>query len=130
MGRRLGLVASAAEAGFALALVVGCADNDTATTLTVEGTVSVCTEAGSCTDLPAAGAAAVVYDGAGKQIRTGTLDTQGRLVVDVPDGIFSATLSMPGLGLHTAARSATVNVLDGGAGTISVALPALHVAEH
>lgn len=110
-------------------LLVGCSGDEAATgTLTVEGTVSVCPESGRCTELPAAGAAVRVYDGAGRRVEAGTLDSRGRFVVEVPAGSYGADLSMPALGLSIPRDDISVaSVGEDGAADLAVTFPAIHV---
>ena len=109
--------------------LVACGNDKHESTLTVEGTVSLCHDTGTCTDLPAAGAAVRVFDGAGREVGKGTLDGRGRRDFTVPAGTYTATLSMPGLGVHTkGAQSPRVNVAgQDDAGLLAIGLPPVNI---
>jgi hypothetical protein len=126
----MGIAPSSLAAAFAVLLLVpACGGDATTTMLTIDGTVSVCGTDGDCADLPAAGATVTVYSETGERVDQGTLDSDGELEFNVPEGTYTASLAMPSLGIETASRAGpTVSVSEGGSGELSIALPHVDIA--
>ena len=110
-----------------LMLAAACASEQTATTLTSDGTISVCADTGECADLPAAGATVTVFDETGDQAEEGILDPQGVLEFDMRAGTYTAALAMPSLGIGTRPAGAEVSIAEGGSGDLSIWLPRVDV---
>ena len=111
-----------------LLLVTGCSDGE-ATTLSVTGTVSICPDNGSCVDLPAAGAAVTVFDETGDTVDQGTLDSHGVWMSEVPEGSYTAALSLDPLDIATTqVSSPSVSLSDGESGELAITLPPVRVA--
>ena len=114
MSRLLGVV-------LALLLLNACG-HEARPEVSVTARLSVC-RGGSCVFVPAAGARVTVLAG-GRVVRSGTADDAGRYVVRVPAGRYSATATMLGM----TARSAAVDVADGGAASLDASFqPSLSV---
>lgn len=122
--RRVVLLAVATAVALPLC---GCGGTESKSTLTVEGLVVLCPTNGDCVNLPAAGGAVRVFDEGGNQVLNATLDEQGRHDFTVPAGNYTASLAMPGLGVHTDAKSrASVSLSgDGDDGLLAINLPAI-----
>lgn len=110
--------------------VSACGGSESGATLTVEGTLSLCPPSGKCTDLPAAGAEVRVFDEAGKEVGGALLDDRGHRQFRMPAGIYTATLSMPGLGIRTTLdTSPQVSLVGGGdARDLAIVLPPVSIA--